>query len=1031
MEGQGVWSFRVFGFFEILTQAGGVSMKRKISLKRKCLVVATGSLLASAGAYGQSTTSSIYGQVPVEQGLSIVIHGDTGLTRSVAIDKAGRYNATQLPVGTYTVTLERNGTVLQTHDNVALRVGIGANISFAQPVAAKDMSGVTVTGNTMPPIDVSTVDSRTVLTSEQLARLPLAHSAEAAALLAPGAMSGAGGATGATGGRLVSFGGSSSTENAYYINGFNSTDPYNSAGGITLPYGSIDQEEVYTGGYSAQYGRSDGGVINMVGKSGTNDWHFGGQMLYQPEWARASQRDTYYENGLPPSPVAGSLYDPYSKNSQWSTTYDAYVGGPLIKDRLFFFASAEMTRQNSNSVSSVESGTDTYYTYHTPKWYAKINWNINDSNLLELTGASEKREKQGSIYNYDYTNLHDADFKSYDNDTKTGGDMATAKYTSYLTDSLTLTAQYGKMKTLNYSSPVGYDPDLIYVGNTTRENPAYTGGVPIINNQTVYTLPNPGKNFKTSNLRLSLTYTIGSHTITGGIDNLRSTANEQNSVTSGPGGYYWSYGYTTHPELPLAQKLGVGALDGYPNGSSGYYATKQVSISGANLLTVQHAEYLEDQWQVSDRWLLSLGIRNDAFTNYNGSGDSYMSQTKPQWAPRLGFSWDVYGDSSFKVYGNVGRYYLGLPLAPGGAANGYTSTTQYYTYSGIAADGTPTGLTQMSGPVSANNAFGQSPDPRTVTAHNIKAQDEDEYILGFTKTAGPSWVYGAKFTRRVLRHLLDDYCDADRVVQKAASLGIDDVNDATCYYINPGIANTFAVADANGDYHNVTLSNAEMGNPQAKRKYYALESFLEHPFDGHWYGKIDYVFSRLYGNSEGQGQSDIRATGGIQNEDWDFPELMYYANGPQGNDSTHQIKAFGYYQFTPEWLVSANLSLLSGGPKYCLGLYGADPYDTSTNDPAGYGSNYHWCNGEPSPPGKNGRLPWQKQLDLGVQYRPNFAAHRLAFSLDVFNVTNSQVATNLYSQLYSNSTGAPNYTYGTPAVLQPPRYVRFGVTYDY
>jgi len=1008
----------------------------EIGLPRKSLVLSIGLLLASATAYGQSTTSSIFGRAPAQAGDSIAIRSSTGLTRTVGIDGQGRYNAPQLPVGTYSVTLMHDGQAVQTRDNVVLNVGIGADISFSggasEPAAANttQLSGVKVTADALPAIDVSSVDSRTVLTADQLARLPLSHTAEAAALLAPAAVTGAGGARSTTGEPLVSFGGSSSTENAYYINGFNTSDPNLSEGGITLPYGSIDQEEVYTGGYSAQYGRSDGGVLNMIGKRGTNEWHFGGQLLYEPEDLRSASRNTYYENGLPTSPVAGRLYGPNSKNNHWTSVYDAYVGGPLIKDRLFLFASAEMTTSGANSVSSVESGTDLHYMSHSPKWYAKVDWNITDSNVLELTGASEKRETQGSIYNYDVSNLRDGSFKSLANNTKNGGDMWSAKFTSYLTDKLTLTAMYGSMKTRNFSLPAGYDPNLTNLGGVTKENPALNGGTPITNNQTVSSLSNPGNNFVTTNLRVALTYALGSHTVTAGIDNLRTAARDQDLITSGPG-YRWIYGHTNNPGVPLSAALGVGALVNYPNGASGYYAYKSVFDQGGNLFSSQRAEYIEDQWQVSDRWLLSLGLRNDGFTNTNASASAYMSQTKPQWAPRLGFSWDVNGDASFKVYGNVGRYYLGSPIAPGDPANGYISTAQYFTYSGIASDGTPTGLTQVSGPVSANGAYGQTPDPRTMTVRNLKAMDQDEFMLGFTKTAGPSWIYGAKFTRRILRHVIDDYCDAQAVVDKAASLGIIDVNDATCYYINPGQANTFAVQDPSGAFHNVTLSNAEMKFPHEVRSYYGLEGFLEHPFDGHWYGKIDYVFSRSYGNSEGQGQSDIQAIGGTQNTDWDFAPLMVYAGGPQGNDHTHQLKAFGYYQLTPEWQVSGNLSLISGGPKVCLGLFGPNPLDTNTNDPVGYGSNYHWCNGRPSPPAANGRLPWVKQLDLGIHYRPAFAQHKLAFSLDVFNVTNSQAALNLSPDLYSDSTGTPNPLYGTPMVLQPPRYVRVGVTYDY
>jgi len=1009
----------------IRKREGLANMKRTYALKKKCLGLTIGSLLMAAGLHAQSTTGSIYGQVPVEKDLSVVVRSDSGLTREVGIDSQGRYNATQLPVGTYTVTLMRSGTAVQTHDHVTVNVGLGVNVSFSEPVAAKQLSGVSVTANSTPPIDVSTVDSRTVITAAQLAALPLPRTAEAAALLAPGAVADSGGFTSTTGVPLVSFGGSSVQENAYYINGFNTTDPYLGQGGITLPYGSIDQEEVYTGGYSAQYGRSDGGVLNMIGKSGTNQWHFGGQMLYEPEGLRSAQDNTYYANGTPPSPVAGNLFDPNSKDSHWTSVYDAYVGGPIIKDKLFLFASAEMSDEGGQTVNNVTSSTPAEnYKTRLPKWYAKVNWNITDKNLLELTGASSKEEGLGTYYNYDYNAQQETTFRGYANDTKSGGDMWSAKFTSYITDDLTFTAMYGKMKTFNYSVPVDYDPDATYIAGATYQNPAYNNGVPNNGQQTIASLYNPY--YRTSNLRASLSYVIGNHTITAGIDNLTSGAFDQGNNSSGPG-YYWNYGQTPDPTVPLIPALGVGALANYPNGASGYYVSKNMFIGGANLLTKQRAQYIEDQWQATDRWLLSIGLRDDGFTNLNAAGQSYMAQNKPQWAPRLGFSWDVNGDGSFKVYGNAGRYYLGAPLAPGGPANGYISTQQYFTYSGIAPNGTPIGLTQVSPPVSADNAFGQTPDPRTITVQNLKAEDQDEFILGFTKTLGSSWIYGAKLTRRILRHDIDDYCDIQTVINKAASEGITDVNNASCYYINPGQSNTFAVEDPNGVFHNVTLTNAQMGFPDMVRKYYGLESFLEHPFDGKWYGKIDYVFSRSYGNNEGMGETDIQALAATQTTYWDFPQLMEYGIGPQGEDHTHQLKAFGYYQLTPEWQVSANLTLVSGGPRYCLGLYG--PGQT---DPVGYGSLYQWCNGLPSPPGAAGRLPWEKQLDIGVRYRPAFAAHKLGFSLDVVNITNNQAPLNEYPE-YNTGTvpAAPNPQYGTVMLLQTPRYVRLGVTYDY
>ena len=988
-------------------------------------------LALSPGAPAQSTTGNIFGQVATGTGDSVLIRSSTGISRQVPLDARGRYSATQLPIGTYTVVLQRNGQDVDTRDNVTVRVGAGTDISFAAP-EAQNLAGVSVSANALPAIDVSSVDSRTVISGEQLVRLPLGRSAEAIARLAPGVVNNSGGFAGPTGNSLASFGGSAASENAYYINGFNTTDPIRNLGGITLPYGAIDQQEIYTGGYSAQYGRSDGGVINQVGKRGTNEWHFGGQLLWEPAFAHARSDDTYYTNGLPASPVAGDLYQPNRQNREWTTTVSAYVGGPLIKDKLFLFLAGEFERQEGNSAGNtlddVGGGSPyTKYRYNDPRWYGKLDWNITDNNILELTGAADKHEGQGTVYDYDYANRRRGDFINYGDNTKTGGDLYTAKYTGYITDNLTITALYGKQKLNQYDQPGGYDGSLTYVGDASNQNPALNGGVPRGNGQNVTTLYNPGRSSKTSNTRVDIAYKLGDHTLSAGIDNQVTRAIDQGSQASGPDGYYWDYG-TSDPDTPINSGLGVPATGGFPNGDKGYYVARVVFSSLATVRASQRAQYIEDKWQVSDRWLLSLGLRNDQFENYNSVGTAFVNQHKPQWAPRLGFAWDVDGDSSFKVFGNVGRYYLGLPLNPAlNAAGGALSTTQYFTYGGIDASGLPTGLTAISDPVSANNYYGVLPDPRTVTAQHLKSEYQDEFILGFTKTFRSDWVYGAKLTQRTLRSAIDDYCDVDRIVAKATALGYDVSSSTTnsCYLFNPGRANTFTLVDANGDHVGIPLSNSELGFEGLKRHYYALEAFLEHPFDGTWYGKLDYVFSHSYGNTEGQLRSNLQQTAASTSEDWDYAQIMEYSNGPQANDHKHQIKLFGYWQIAPEWLVSGNLSLISGVPKTCLGYYGPDH-----GDPAGYGTSYHWCNGLPAPPGSQGRLPWVRQIDLGVSYRPAFAGNKLAFNANVFNLLDKQTTLNTYPYLETKPK-QPDPQYGQARVRQNPRYLQLSVSYDY
>jgi outer membrane receptor for ferrienterochelin and colicin len=1018
-------------------------------LKLSALAVAFAATFYGGSVLAQSTTGSIFGTVPVAAGETVLVQGGAGINREVAVDANGHYSVSSLPVGTYTVTLRRDGATIDSRKDITLRVGSGTEVSFAtaaSAASATNLGTVSVSASALPSIDVTQVDSRTVITSQQLAVLPVARSAEAIALLAPGAVQGSSNPNlaGPNGNSLVSFGGASVTENAYYINGMNVTDPKSGLGGIELPYGSVEQQEVLTGGYSAMYGRSDGGVINQIGKRGSNEWHFGGQLLFTPEWGMSSPSNTYYPQ-VDGSNLAGSLYRYRRNNKNWEEVASAYVGGPLIKDKLFFFASMEGDRRNGHSTGSVGSPYTTNYKYDDPKWYAKLDWNINDSNILELTGASTKHSYNGNLYDYDYSQgSHGVrgDFYDTDTHTKTSSDMWIAKYTSYITDDLTLTAQFGKQKTDIYTQlPESFDPSLDYVSGTSFNsyaNPAlYSGSFASIpRKQSVRTTSDPSNQTKASNYRVDLSYHLGDHTIAVGIDNQTTQDLNDGDYVPTDDGYAWYYGQAGSPDKAISSLVGA---TGPAGGSAGYYAYKYRYVTAASVQVKQRAQYIEDTWQVNDRLMLKLGLRNDQFTNYNSDGEPYINQHKPQWAPRLGASWDVFGDSSFRVYGNAGRYYLALPtsLALRGASGSYY-TSQYYTYTGIdPSTGYPTGLQPINtsrglgAEISSDNEYGQSPDPKTITATNLKAQYQDEYILGFDKTLDfldTKWTYGAKATVRKLRNLIDDTCNSELFTAKADAEGIPTDNLRGCYFINPGRSATFNLVDGNGGYDQLHFSSAELGLPHPKRNYTSLELYLEHPFDGKWWGKIDYLWSHSYGNSEGQVRSDIGQADVAATEDWDMPQLMSYSNGALANDRRHQIKFFGAYRITPEWTVSGNLTLASGLPRNCLGYYG--PGET---DPTGYAANnngaYHWCGGRPSAPGKAGRSSWMHLLSLQGEYRPNFANNKLAFSLMVSNLLNEKKAVQFSP--YYGQTGALEPSYGLEEYYEDPRYIRFGITYDY
>lgn len=1015
------------------------TLVRRSGLRPRAMAIA---LLAAFGGVGvvhaQSTTGTLFGQAPSAAGETVQVRSTAGLVRQVPVDTQGRYTIGALPLGTYKVSLLRDGNVVDARDDVVLRVGAGTEVSFAAAAGAKDLRSVTVTANALPAIDVTGVDSRTVVTSQQLARLPLARSAEAIALLAPGAVEGSYAFGGPTGNALVSFGGSSVTENAYYINGFNTTDPLSGFGGFALPYGAIDQQEVLSGGYGAAYGRSDGGVISQVGKRGTNEWHFGGQVQWTPAFARGDQKNYYFVTG----DNRGTLYERNAADKSWTTVVSAYVGGPLIRDRLFFFTAIEAERRQGNSVGSTDSPYNTRYRNDYPKWYAKLDWNITDSNILELTGASTKRQYSANYFNYDYDTGRTGAKAGTSTPTKTGADLYVAKFTSYITDALTLSAMYGRMDGTYFNQLNNQYPTIARLYSASKQNPALNGGNTITSPQTLGQIADPAHASRNTNLRLDLSYRLGDHTLSAGIDNQDIRDLHDGTSMAAPG-YAWEYN-KGDPGTPiagtsLADDPYVAAPGAYPGGATGYYVARYRRYGGGSVKVLQRAQYVEDSWQVNDRWLVKLGLRNDQFTNYNPGGAPYLRLTSPQWAPRVGFSWDVNGDSSFKVYGNAGRYYLALPSTVAMRQAGAPYYTRvFYTYTGIGPHGEPTGLTPidtnrgLEAPISFNREYGQPHDPKMVGAVNLKSEYQDEFILGFDHKLGEQWVYGAKATYRNLRNAIDDVGDSGAIAAKMDRMGIDPATyDASeisgAYLFNPGRTNILKVARLGGGYYEVPMTNQDFGFASGlKRHYYGLNLYLEHPFDGKWQGRIDYLFSRSYGNSEGQVRSDIGQTDVSATVDWDYWQVMEYANGYLSNDRRHQIKAYGSYQIAPEWMVSGNVAILSGEPRSCLGLYGTG----QTNPGLGYGDYYHWCAGKPSRPGDAGRNPWQYTVSVAAEYRPEWAGRKLAFNVMVYNLLNNRVTTQTYP-FYGASNGGEDPYYMMPESISQPRYVRLSVNYDF
>ncbi|HEX7342347.1 MAG TPA: TonB-dependent receptor [Rhodanobacteraceae bacterium] len=1048
------------------------SMTRKALPKRNALVVALAVGMGISGlAFGQATTGAVFGSAP--SGDTVQITSDSGINRSVTVGADGQYSFASLPLGTYTVTLSKNGSTVASRSNVSIKIGSGVAVNFASGQNATNLGTMQVSANALPTIDVTTVHDSTIITAQQLRQLPLGHNATSIALLTPGTVG-----SSAFGG--VNFGGSSVAENAYYVNGYNTGAPYRNMSMFQLPYGAIGQQQTLAGGFGAKYGRSDGGVISQTGKSGTNQWHFGAQIRWSPRSIAATPHDQYQPVIALPSgqfcvPQYGSypaatICDPsgamegYRHNSgtyhpgrqitashdngSWSTTYTGYVGGPLVKDKLFFFLDVAVTQgAGSSRAGLVGTPTQSFDSSHSTSYYGKINWNINDNNLFEFTYlGNQGKSGIGEQYNYDYATNQATTLRSVNNQNISNSKYLIAKYTSYIGDNATLSILWGHG---TYHNPIQYanSSPYPYVAGGCNQNPAYwvnpgaacgAPGTIVTNNQNATSIIGANREATSHGLRVDFTYQLGNHKLGIGIDNMYYYATNQGNGETG--------GAPPAQVGPFPGLTPTGTIWIYkPADSNGiYHVQYYYYANNAGMKTKQKAYYLQDNWQVTPNLAAVIGLRNDQYVNYNNFGSAFVN-VKNQWSPRIGLSWDVFGDSSLKIYGNIGRYYLALPLdAANRAADASFYLRQLFTYTGIDSNGLPTGLTAVTPVTSPDGETGGVKDPRQVTATNLKPMYTDQINVGFDAMLGKHWTYGAKLSYRQLGATIDDECSPSVIATKMASMGLNpgDYSDslygaAYCRLINPGRTSDMAILKngTTSDYAIVPVSFKDWGYPhKPKREYAALNLYMQHNFDGKWFGRIDYTYTYGHGNTTGQLRPDIQQTDVSKTEDWDSAALMVGSMGELLSTRKHILRAYGSYSITPEWLVGANLMIQSGAPRECLGYFGPEGIGDPVNY-NGHGSgNYHMCAGQVVHPGSDsplaGHTPWLHQLDMNVTYTPAFADHRLSFKMIVYNVLNEQKGTQAQANFVDQEHVVDSY-FHYPIGFEAPRSIDLVVSYDY
>jgi hypothetical protein len=908
----------------------------------------------------------------------------TGQVRSVVTGSDGRYSILDLDPGRYSVRIELTGFTSVQADDINVLLGRTLDLN-AQLKVGNLAETVTVTAEATPVIDLRTTTIAHNVTAEEFDRLPKARSFQSIALTAPSVNSGE-----IEGGFQVN--GASGAENSFTVDGVVTNSLIYGASRQNTVFEYLQEVQVKTTGISAEYGGALGGVISAVTKTGGNA--FRGEAHY------------YYDgSGLSAGPVRRLVLDPISdatsffiqddKQPDHRNEFGGSIGGPIVRDRLFFFGSYSPRVANKTNTYLFENGADP----------GEIARNINYQQLFgKLTYSNQRFTAHGSAL-WTPTNA-DGTLAAYDGSVPNGivtsqaalapnitrgyeinqvNTSGTVDIT--LTNSSFLSARGGYFHDRYSDTGIPTTTSWTYQNSNALTMPGLPASVRLPNQATNTPRAQITEFDTTKRSFFNLDYNhafvgAGTHTIKGGFGSQYS----ENTVNSFyPGGYVFVFWDTAFQ---------FGGQSG--RGTYGYYEVNDRRINGKAGATILSL-YVQDSWTIGNRLTVNLGLRteNEKVPTFRpdylenaiefGFGDKL--------APRLGATYDLRGDGRAKLFGSWGRYYDWTKYELVRGSFGAETWCIYYRglettdISSLNLDNKPGGDLWFSNPGGCRDrrvpSFAGSVDPE------IEPMRQDSTSVGFEFQLNARSVMSLHYVHNELGETIED-------VGYLTSTG-----DEGYLISNPGKRQ----AAIQFPYTATPLGQPV---PRPKRQYDAFEVSYSRRFADNWFLNANYTLSRLYGNYAGLAASDelstpttgvssataqqqagnIARNGGNVNRYWDVDEILWDSHGgldPRGRlatDRPHVVKLYGAYQFNFGTQVGAVFYGGSGTPltTYVTSTNGADIFVEGRGD--------------------LGRTPALTRTDFLLTHEIPFAGNkRLRFELNVLNVFNQKTARHIFNFL--------------------------------
>ena len=662
-------------------------------------------LLISGLVAAQVTTSSITGVVVDDVNLEleganvVAVHQPTGTTYGAVTNSEGRFNIVNMRIGgPYNITISYIGFNKQSFNNIFLTLGKSETISSAMTPDSQELDDVVVTANSSEIFSSDRTGASTTVGRRQLSTLPsISRSASDYTRLEPTASNG-------------SFGGRNDQFNNYSLDGAIFNNPFGldaaTPGGQTdaqpISIDAIEQITVSTAPYDVTQAGFTGASVNAVTKSGTNE-------------ITGTVYGFYRNEEMTGSKVKGeNIFVPSLVQSQTGVS----VGGPIIKNKLFFFANFEQDKREDlgqswlpnrgtgginesrvleDDLIAVQSAlgglgynTGAYEGFihesTSTKGIFKIDWNINDKHRMALIynflDASKEKPAHPTALGFRGPNATTLQFENSGYQINNKLNSIQMELNSYLSDAVSNKLQVGYTHFDDFRNPMSSPAPATTIQDGNGSNYIIVGHEPFsINNEL---------DQKVMQLTNNLTYVNGSHTYTVGFSYEKFEFD--NSFNLG------AYGYDENGDF--VQEVGAFAAyaslnDFLTDVNDGTYEAallnaKSVydrnSWSLAETNVGQMAFYLQDEWFISDKFKLTYGFRMDKpmyfdsdekaqdvidvsfdyapgtpYVNPNTREVQLLENTdmptdKWVFSPRIGFNYDVNGDKSTQFRGGSGLF---------------------------------------------------------------------------------------------------------------------------------------------------------------------------------------------------------------------------------------------------------------------------------------------------------------------------------------------------------------------------------------